>query len=116
MNEETSLIDLDVLVGEEFTGPPLPEHHLTELHAVACYLFSKRNKAALKNRETEILDLHRVLELIALIIGKTYIECGDSFHLADDDALMLIRDQLIQYSPSVIARNKKKRLPKQIFL
>lgn len=116
MNDETSSIDLDILVEEEFTRPPLPEDHLTELHAVASNLFSKRNKEALKNREMEILDLHRVLELIAVIIGKTYIECGDSFHLADDEALMLIRDQLIQYSPVIIARNKSKRLPKQLFL
>jgi hypothetical protein len=47
--------------------------------------------------------------MIALIIGKTYVERGDSYVLPDDEALVLIRDLLLQYHPWVVARNKNKQ-------
>jgi hypothetical protein len=105
---------LEFFFGEEFTRPISPETRLKMLHAVASDLFGKRHLAALKTLETEI-SLHEILNLLALIISKTYAECGDYFQLADDEALVLIRNQLIRYNPVVISMNKDKRLPKELF-
>lgn len=47
---------------------------------------------------------------IAAIIGKTYAEMGDAATLADDEALMMVRDLLIELDNTSIERNKGKRL------
>lgn len=114
-NDDNQLLDLKDSLEKEFARPS-PAHTIEDLFGVACDLFSSRSRADLKSIEIEVTNLRQILELIAIIISKTYVECGDSFHLADDEALMLIRDQLVQYSPSIIARNKSKRIPKQLFL
>jgi hypothetical protein len=114
-NDDNSLLDLNNSLEKEFTRPA-STHMVEDLFGVACDLFSSRSRADLKSVEIELTNLRQVLEMIAIIISKTYVECGDSFHLADDEALMLIRDRLVQYSPSIIARNKSKRMPKQLFL
>lgn len=111
-----SLIDLDQLLDNEFTRPISPEKKLEMLHAIARELFSKKCQAVLKDQEAESLSLRQMLELLAIIVSKTYVECGDSFQLADDEALILIRDQLVQYNPFIIIRNKRTRIPKRLFL
>lgn len=49
---------------------------------------------------------------VAAIVAKTYAVCGDDFKLADDQALVRIRDLLEGIDPEIISRNKNKRLPK----
>lgn len=49
-------------------------------------------------------------ERVAAIVGKTYAVMGDDFKLADDEALTRIRDLLDELDPTLIDRNKKKRL------
>ncbi len=113
-NDDNPLHDLNDSLEKVFTRPS-PALTIEDLHEIACSLFSSR-RANLKSIEIETANVCQVLEMIALIISKTYVECGDSFHLADDEALILIRDRLIQYNPVIIARNKGKRIPKQLFL
>lgn len=50
---------------------------------------------------------------IAAIIGKTYAEMQDAATLADDEALMMIRDLLLEIDDTLIERNKKKRLSRR---
>jgi hypothetical protein len=56
------------------------------------------------------LDLIRFPERVAAILGKTYAVMGDDFKLADDEALTRIRDLLEELDPTLIDRNKRKRL------
>lgn len=49
-------------------------------------------------------------ERVAAIVGKTYAVKGDDFQLSDDEALTRIRDLLDELDPTLIARNKNKRL------
>jgi len=57
-----------------------------------------------------VLAESRLLEQIAAIVGKTYAVLGDAAQLADDEALMRIRDLLDAQVPGAIDRNKEKRL------
>lgn|ERR671921_1561487 len=52
----------------------------------------------------------RFYQLVAVIVGKTYAECGDGATLSDDVAIMLIRDLLLELDAGIIRRNKKARL------
>jgi hypothetical protein len=48
---------------------------------------------------------------VAVIIGKTYAERGDAAPLADDLALMLIRDLLLDLDADIIDRHRNHKLP-----
>ena len=48
---------------------------------------------------------------IAVIVGKTYAERGESAQLADDLALMLIRDLLLDLDAEIIDRHRNQKLP-----
>lgn len=54
----------------------------------------------------------RFAEDVAIIIGRTYAERGDAAIIADDVALMMIRDLLLDADEGIIKRNKMKRLPR----
>ena len=54
--------------------------------------------------------LAKLPDRIAAIVGKTYAENGDSATIADDEALMRIRDLLVELDPTLIQRNKNKKL------
>jgi hypothetical protein len=58
----------------------------------------------------QAVDLVKLPERIAAIVGKTYVVMGDDAKLEDDVALMRIRDLLDQLDPKLIERNKNKRL------
>ncbi len=58
----------------------------------------------------QALDLVRLPERIAAVVGKTYSVMGDDFKLSDDEALTRIRDLLEELDGTLIERNKKKRL------
>ncbi len=55
----------------------------------------------------------KFLDRVAAILGKTYAEVGDAFTLADDEALMRIRDEVFEIDDTAIARNKNKRLSRR---
>ena len=115
-NSEAQPSDFNSSLDNVFMRPHSCEHNPDELHEIA-YRLLKRNseyKSALNRVETEPPELHRVIEQIALIISKTYVERGDSFQLTDDIALMIIRDLLIKYNPFIIVRNRNNKLPKHL--
>lgn len=58
----------------------------------------------------QTVDYIRFPERVAAIIGKTFALKGDDFTLTDDEALTRIRDLLEELDPTLIERNKNKRL------
>jgi hypothetical protein len=107
--------DLDATTDEVFTRPRSPAAELKDLQAIAFNLFHEK-KREVSSLDSNNRELRELVEIIALVIGKTYVERGDSFNLADDEALTLIRDLLLRYNSSIVARNKNKRLPKHLYL
>lgn len=59
------------------------------------------------------LKAAKLPDRVAAIVGKTYAEQGDAAQLADDEALMMIRDLLIELDETLIPRNKNKRLSRR---
>jgi hypothetical protein len=55
----------------------------------------------------------RVANLVAAAISKTYAECGEAAVLADDTALTIIRDILLEFDEEIIKRNTKNRFIKR---
>jgi hypothetical protein len=53
----------------------------------------------------------RLREYIAAVISMTYLEQGDQAKLADDRALMIIRDLLLAYDENIIERNRQRKIP-----
>ncbi len=66
---------------------------------------------ALIRRALQDRNLDRLIERIAVVIGQTYADLGESAIGADDQALAMIRDLLLDYEPEIIERNRGKRLP-----
>lgn len=58
----------------------------------------------------ETMKLLKFPERVAAIVGKTFAVRGDDYKLADDEALMRIRDLLEELDPKILERNKNKRL------
>lgn len=58
----------------------------------------------------DALKIARLPDRVAAIIGKTYAARGDDAVMADDEALIRIRDLLDEIDPTLIERNKNKRL------
>jgi hypothetical protein len=54
--------------------------------------------------------LQKLPDRIAAIIGKSYAEMGDSAEFADNVALMMIRDLLLDCDPTLVERNKSKKV------
>lgn len=65
------------------------------------------NMSAVNNQAANYLKFP---ERVAAIVGKTYSVMGDDFKLSDDEALTRIRDLIDELDPTLIERNKKKRL------
>jgi hypothetical protein len=55
--------------------------------------------------------LYHLIERIAVVIGQTYADLGEGAMLADDHALEMIRDLLLDYQPEIIERNRGRHLP-----
>lgn len=64
-------------------------------------------KGAVKNQAENYLKFP---ERVAAIVGKTFAVEGDDFKLEDDVALTRIRDLLNELDPTLIPRNRKKKL------
>jgi hypothetical protein len=95
---------------KEYTRLPTSNPDVEYLHALAQDLFERIDKLGVEDSRTEAEG--QILNDIAAIISKSYAEKGDYSQLADDEALMMIRDVLIHYNPAIIKRNEKRRLPK----
>lgn len=107
--------DPEALEERVFIRPRSHEANLRSLQALAFRLmYGKSEKVS--DLEWQFDKRKELVEMIALIIGKTYVERGDSYVLPDDEALVLIRDLLLQYHPGVVARNKNKQIPKDLFM
>ncbi len=68
--------------------------------------------------EDNARKLAKLPDRIAMIVGKTAVEQGDAWDeekggLCDDTALMKIRDLLNEIDPTLIDRNKGKRLARR---
>lgn len=48
---------------------------------------------------------------IAAIVANTFAERGDLASLADDEALMHVRDRLLALDPSILYRTRGRRIP-----
>ncbi len=72
-----------------------------------------KGRGLLMSAEEYAVKASKLPDRIAAIIGKTYAEMGDAAQLADDEALMMIRDVLLELDPTLIERNKNKRLARR---
>lgn len=103
-------LELEALFAEKaYTRNTVPQVKIEDLCGLAHYLFFTKDKHIGKNSEIECLS--GIVNEVATVISRTYAEQGDYSQLADDEALMLIRDVLLRYNPAIINRNKKRRLP-----
>ena len=101
---------LEALCAEKaYTRNTVPQVELEDLRGLAQYIFSCKDKHIGKDSEIECLS--GIVDEVAAVISRTYAEQGDYSQLADDEALMLIREVLLRYNPAIINRNKKRRLP-----
>lgn len=65
------------------------------------------------NAEQYARWLTKLPDRIAAVVGKTYAVMGDGFEVADDQAVMMIRDLLDEGDETLIERNKHKRLARR---
>jgi hypothetical protein len=88
-----------------------PEVRRKLLHEIAQTVFERRRRELAYD-----IKASQVLELIALIISKTYAGRGDLFQLADDVALMRISDLLLEHNPHLIRRYTHEQITEQQLL
>jgi hypothetical protein len=67
-------------------------------------------KTCMGRAEDQATKLVKLPDRIAATVAKTYAVMGDAFELNNDQALMMILDLLEEVDPTLIERNKKKRL------
>lgn len=46
-------------------------------------------------------------------MSRTYVEMGDGADFADDEALLMIRDLLVDFDDSIMSRNRFSRITKR---
>ena len=74
----------------------------------------EKGKSALAtSAEQYAARLGKLPDRIAAIVGKTFAVLGDGYQLADDEALMMIRDELEALDETVITRNQNKKLARK---
>lgn len=91
------------------SGAALPRFDIDDLGYLARQIFAKQ---ALTPERFERW-LATSLDQVAIIISHTYAERGDAAELADDVALAMIRDLLLDVDAHLIERNKDKSLPRR---
>jgi cell division protein ZapA (FtsZ GTPase activity inhibitor) len=80
----------------------------------AAYRVINRHKEVYETNHTDDAKEREVINNIAIVLSKTYAELGDKFQLSDDQALIIIKDLLLDYNLAIIARNKNKRINKAL--
>lgn len=71
-------------------------------------MINKRLKVVLTPEQTTLLE-GKLYDQIASVISRTYVEVGDTAKLPDDEALMIIREMLLEFDPNIIDRNRFRR-------
>jgi hypothetical protein len=91
----------------EFTRPLVADYSSEDLQRVMQQIVARRTFAHEPPENLLVVFIRRV----AIIVGKTYAERGESAQLADDLALMLIRDLLLDLDAEIIDRHRNRKLP-----
>ena len=91
----------------EFTRPTMAGYSGDDLWRVMQHIVARRAFAH-EPPENMLVVFFRQ---IATIVGKTYAERGEDAPLADDLALMLIRDLLLDLDAEIIDRHRNQKLP-----
>ena len=91
----------------EFTRSVIGDYSSNDLWRVMQHLQVRRAFADLQPERM----LVALIRQIAIVIGKTYAERGEDAQLADDLALMLIRDLLLDLDTEIIERHRNRKLP-----
>jgi hypothetical protein len=69
----------------------------------------RRIKLILTPEQTTAFE-GKLYDQIAAVISKTYAEVGEVAELADDEAISLIRELLLDHDPAVIDRNRFRKV------
>jgi Mg-chelatase subunit ChlI len=97
----------------QFTKSRPQIFHIEVLKAVAQQMLIKQGvQIELDSRRSEVW-LTKVYRDIACIVGKTYVELGDEAQLADDEALLLIREILVHINERLFEGSKNRKLPRR---
>lgn len=95
------------------TAPPLLAQRELIMEVLRSLLDTRyakqRIKLVLAPQPTTALE-GRLSDRIAAVIAQTYAELGEAGTLADDEALELIRDLLLDFDSEIIDRNRFRRL------
>jgi hypothetical protein len=74
-------------------------------------------RGILHKRELDLAQyrnwLGEFFDEIAGIIGKTYVERGDGAQLADDVALLMVREILLEIDAGIIERHRDRPMPER---
>lgn len=73
----------------------------------------QKRRGILMDAEQYAKWLAKLPDRIAAVVGKTYAVMGDVFEIADDQAVMMIRDLIEEGDETLIERNKNKRLARR---
>lgn len=96
-----------------FTKPRSQVFHVEVLKAVAQQMLLKQGVSVELDRNRSEVWLTKVFRDIACIVGQTYVELGDEAKLADDEALLLIREILLHVDESLFESSKDWKLPRR---
>lgn len=69
----------------------------------------KRIRLVFTPEQTTLLE-GKLYDQIASVVAKTYAELGDVAEVADDTALQIIRNLLLEYDRKIIDRNRFRRI------
>lgn len=97
----------------EFAKPRVLNFQVEVLRAVLQQMVIKRGMQVVLDAGRSEAWLSRVYRDIACIVGKTYAERGDDAQLADDTALLLIREILLTVDESIFESSKDRKLPRK---
>src|SRR4051812_19521483 len=91
------------------TAPPLLEQRELIMEVLCALLDTRyakqRIKLVLTPQPTTVLE-GNLYDRIAAVVAQTYAELGDAAGLADDEALELIREMLLDFDAEIIDRNR----------
>lgn len=94
------------------SSPEVPRHDADQKVQRRVERLLYRPKGVSLLAEELAVKIAKLPDRVATIIGKSGAELGDAALLADDTALMKIRDLLLEINPKIVEQNKNKRLAK----
>jgi hypothetical protein len=96
-----------------FTKPRSQIFHIEILKVVVQQMLIKQGVQVELDPNRSEVWLTKVYRDIACIVGKTYAELGDDAQLADDEALLLIREILLHIDETLFESSKNRKLPRR---